>query len=109
MAPGGKMFRYSLHFGENVLPYGSHEWLPYSMIEVHLKTVNTNLPIILFLLFYCPKPAFTVVKISSAMAQYFVSISLALAFMASAVSRFFRLLVLTVSYTHLTLPTICSV
>ena len=43
MAPGGKMFRYSLHFGENVLPYGSHEWLPYSKDEVRLITVNTNL------------------------------------------------------------------
>ena len=45
MAPGGKMFRYSLHFGENVLPYGSHEWLPYSKDEVRLKTINTNSPL----------------------------------------------------------------
>ena len=44
MAPGGEMFRYHQHFGENVLLYGSHEWLPYSKDEVHLKTVNTNLP-----------------------------------------------------------------
>ena len=43
MAPGGKMFRYPQHFGENVLPHGSHEWLPYSKAEVRLKTVNTNL------------------------------------------------------------------
>ena len=44
MAPGGEMLRYHQHFGENVLLYGSHEWLPYSKDEVHLKTVNTNLP-----------------------------------------------------------------
>ena len=44
MAPGGEMFRYPQHFGENVLRHGSHEWLPYSKDEVHLKTVNTNLP-----------------------------------------------------------------
>ena len=44
MAPGGKIFRYSQHFGENVLLYGSHEWLPYSKDEVRLKTVNNNLP-----------------------------------------------------------------
>ena len=31
MAPGGEMFRYLQHFGENVLPRGSHEWLPYSV------------------------------------------------------------------------------
>ena len=44
MAPGGEMLRYHQHFGENVLLYRSHEWLPYSKDEVHLKTVNTNLP-----------------------------------------------------------------
>ena len=43
MAPGGEMFRYPQHFGENVLPHGSHEWLPYSKDEVRLKTVNNNL------------------------------------------------------------------
>ena len=43
MAPGGEMFRYSQHFGENGLLYGSHEWLPYSKDEVRLKTVNNNL------------------------------------------------------------------
>ena len=37
MAPGGKMFRYPQHFGENVLRHGSHEWLPYSVDEVRLK------------------------------------------------------------------------
>ena len=37
MAPGGEMFRYPQHFGENVLPHGSHEWLPYSKDEVRLK------------------------------------------------------------------------
>ena len=31
------------HFGKNVLPHGSHEWLPYSKDEVRLKTVNNNL------------------------------------------------------------------
>ena len=43
MAPGGEMFRYPQHFGENVLRHGSHEWLPYSKNEVHLKSSNTNL------------------------------------------------------------------
>ena len=43
MAPGGEMFRYSQHFGENGLLYGSHEWLPYSKFEVRLKIVNNNL------------------------------------------------------------------
>ena len=45
MAPGGTLFRFALHFGENVLPHGSHEWLPYSKDEVRLKTVNTNLSV----------------------------------------------------------------
>ena len=44
MAPGGEMFRYPQHFGENVLPRGSHEWLPYSVDEVRLKCSNNNLP-----------------------------------------------------------------
>ena len=44
MAPGGTLFRFAPHFGENVLPHGSHEWLPYSKDEVRLKTVNNNLP-----------------------------------------------------------------
>ncbi len=43
MAPGGEMFRYPQHFGENVLPRGSHEWLPYSVDEVCLKCSNINL------------------------------------------------------------------
>ena len=43
MAPGGEMFRYPQHFGENVLRHGSHEWLPYSIDEVRLKCSNTNL------------------------------------------------------------------
>ena len=43
MAPGGEMFRYPQHFGENVLRHGSHEWLPYSVDEVRLKCSNTNL------------------------------------------------------------------
>ena len=44
MAPGGEMFRYSQHFGENVPRHGSHEWLPYSVDEVRLKSSNTYLP-----------------------------------------------------------------
>ena len=44
MAPGGTLFRFPPHFGENVLPNGSHEWLPYSKNEVRLKSVNNNLP-----------------------------------------------------------------
>ena len=44
MAPGGEIFRYPQHFGEIVLPRGSHEWLPYSVDEVRLKSSNTNLP-----------------------------------------------------------------
>ena len=43
MAPGGTLFRFPPHFGENVLPHGSHEWLPYSKDEVRLRTVNNNL------------------------------------------------------------------
>ena len=43
MPPGGETSRYSGRFGENVLPHGSHEWLPYSKDEVRLKTVNNNL------------------------------------------------------------------
>ncbi len=42
MAPGGTLFRFPPHFDENVLPHGSHEWLPYSKDEVRLKTVNSN-------------------------------------------------------------------
>ena len=45
MAPGGTLFRFTPHFGENVLPHGSHEWLPYSKDEVRLKTVNNNLTV----------------------------------------------------------------
>ena len=45
MAPGGTLFRFAPHFGENVLPHGSHEWLPYSKDEVRLKTVNNNLTV----------------------------------------------------------------
>ena len=42
MPPGGETSRYSGRFGENVLPHGSHEWLPYSKDEKRLKTVNNN-------------------------------------------------------------------
>ena len=45
MAPGGEIFRYPQHLGENVLRHGSHEWLPYSKNEVRLKTVNNNLSV----------------------------------------------------------------
>ena len=44
MAPGGTLFRFAPHFGENVLRHGSHEWLPYSKNEVRLKSSNNNLP-----------------------------------------------------------------
>ena len=44
MAPGGEMFPYPRHFGENVLRHGSHEWLPYSKNAVCTKSSNTNLP-----------------------------------------------------------------
>ena len=43
MAPGGEMLRLFERFGENVLRHGSHEWLPYSVDEAHLKHSNTNL------------------------------------------------------------------
>ena len=43
MPPGGETFRFSPRFCENVLRYGSHEWLPYSNDEVHLKSSNNNL------------------------------------------------------------------
>ena len=45
MAPGGTLFRFTPHFGKNVLRHGSHEWLPYSKDEVRLKTVNNNLSV----------------------------------------------------------------
>ena len=45
MAPGGEMFRYPQHFGENVLRHGSHEWLPYSKNAVCAKSSKTNLPV----------------------------------------------------------------
>ena len=45
MAPGGTLFRFPPHFDENVLPHGSHEWLPYSKDEVLLKCSNNNLPL----------------------------------------------------------------
>ena len=43
MPPGGETSRYSGRFGENVLPHGSHEWLPYSKDEVLLICSNNNL------------------------------------------------------------------
>ena len=49
MAPGGTLFRFPPHCGENVLLHGSHEWLPYSKDEVRLKTVNNNLSSLIML------------------------------------------------------------
>ena len=43
MAPGGKLSRFTPHFGENILLCGSHEWLPYSKNAVHSKLSNNNL------------------------------------------------------------------
>ena len=40
MAPGGEMFRYPQHFGENVVRHGSHEWLPYSVVAVRAEIVK---------------------------------------------------------------------
>ena len=40
MAPGGEMIRYPQHFGKNVLPRGSHEWLPYSVDAVRAEIVK---------------------------------------------------------------------
>ncbi len=48
MAPGGTLFRFTPHFGENVLPHGSHEWLPYSNNKVRLKCSNTNLSMLCY-------------------------------------------------------------
>ena len=42
MPPGSEMFRFSPHFGENVLRNGSHEWLPYSRNEVHAQSSNSQ-------------------------------------------------------------------
>ena len=53
MAPGGKTFRYSQHFGENVLLYGSHEWLPYSKNVVRTKLSNTNFYVFLSVTVNC--------------------------------------------------------
>ena len=42
MAPGGTLFRFTPHFGENVLPHGSHEWLPYSVIPAFSKQIGKH-------------------------------------------------------------------
>ena len=42
MAPGGTLFRFAPHFGENVLPHGSHEWLPYSVIPAFSKQIGKH-------------------------------------------------------------------
>ena len=42
MPPGREMFRFSPHFGENVLRNGSHEWLPYSRNEVYAQSSNSQ-------------------------------------------------------------------
>ena len=47
MAPGGTLFRFAPHFGENVLPHGRHECLPYSKDDVRLMLSNTNFTICL--------------------------------------------------------------
>ncbi len=38
MPPGGKMYGFPGHFGENPLPYGRHQCLPYSKDAVHTDT-----------------------------------------------------------------------
>ena len=38
MPPGGKMYRFPGRFGENVLPYGRHQCLPYSKDAVRADT-----------------------------------------------------------------------
>ena len=43
MPPGGETYRLYERFGENVLPHGSHEWLPYSKDDVLWKCSNNNL------------------------------------------------------------------
>ena len=40
MAPGGTLSRFAPHFGENVLPHGSHEWLPYRVIPGFPKRLD---------------------------------------------------------------------
>ena len=47
MAPGGEMFRNPLHFGENVLPYGSQEWIPYSVDAVRAEIVKHQFVVLL--------------------------------------------------------------
>ena len=42
MAPGGETYRLYERFGENVLRYGSHEWLPYSKNAVCTKSSNSQ-------------------------------------------------------------------
>ena len=38
MPPGGKLYRFPGRFGENVLPYGRHQCLPYSKDAVRADT-----------------------------------------------------------------------
>ena len=49
MAPGGEMFRYPQHFGENVLRHGSHEWLPYSIVAVRAEIVKHQFAALIFI------------------------------------------------------------
>ena len=42
MAPGGTLFRFTPYFGENVLPHGSHEWLPYRVIPGFPKRLDKH-------------------------------------------------------------------
>ena len=46
MAPGGTLLRFAPHFGENVLPHGSHEWLPYSVIPAFSKQIGNIAPLV---------------------------------------------------------------
>ena len=50
MAPGGEMFRYPQHFGENVLRHGSHEWLPYSVDVVRAEIFKQQFTVLANLL-----------------------------------------------------------
>ena len=47
MPPGGETYRLYERFGENVLRYGSHEWLPYSKNAVCTKSSNSQFVILI--------------------------------------------------------------
>ena len=48
MAPGGEMFRYPQHFGENVLRHGRHECLPYSKNAVRLEICKHQFAVLFY-------------------------------------------------------------